>query len=158
MNRRKLVASSKKPGRTKTLTFFRVGPERGKVILVDSPGYGERGRPEWGELFEQYLKSRRELARVYLVINAKHGLNEADRIMLQDLDKRIQSSRNGHIWSFQAIITKADLYGGDGISISSIKQSIFDIAPTCLPPIVTAPPLKLGINDVRKSMMEACDL
>ncbi|KAH9992432.1 hypothetical protein BJV77DRAFT_1067718 [Russula vinacea] len=60
MKRRRLVAASKKPGRTKTLTFFRVGPSPGKLLLVDAPGYGHRGRPEWGQLFDQYLDTRQE--------------------------------------------------------------------------------------------------
>jgi GTP-binding protein len=80
--------------------------------------------------------------------------------MLQDLDERIQS---GHTrWTLQAIITKADLVPLDKLdtAISSIKQSIFDSAPTCLPPIVTAS-IKhtgLGIDDVRRSIVEACGL
>jgi hypothetical protein len=30
------------------LNFFDVG---GRMVLVDAPGYGDRGRPEWGALF-----------------------------------------------------------------------------------------------------------
>lgn len=35
-------------GHTKMLNFFDVPNQ---MVLVDAPGYGERGRPEWGELF-----------------------------------------------------------------------------------------------------------
>ena len=45
-------------GRTQTLNFYRVGPDPGKLIVVDAPGYGARGRPEWGELFDQYVDNR----------------------------------------------------------------------------------------------------
>jgi GTP-binding protein len=87
-------------------------------------------------------------------------LNQADKLMLQNLDERIQSGDTR--WTLQAIITKADLVPLNKLDmvISSIKQSIFDNAPTCLPPIVTAS-LKstgLGIDDVRRSIVEACGL
>ncbi|KAN0137067.1 P-loop containing nucleoside triphosphate hydrolase protein [Lactarius tabidus] len=159
MKRKALVASSKKPGRTKTLTFFRIGPQPGKVILVDAPGYGERGRPEWGKLFNEYLQTRAELCRVYILLNAKHGINEADKLMLRDLDARVQS---GSRWTLQAVITKADLVPLRDTTVSRIKRTIFEQAPTCLPPIVTAS-LKststaLGVDDLRSSIMEACAL
>ncbi|KAI9464510.1 P-loop containing nucleoside triphosphate hydrolase protein, partial [Lactarius psammicola] len=161
MRRKMLVATSKKPGRTKTLTFFRIGPKPGKVILVDAPGYGERGRPAWGELFNQYLETRAELCRVYILLNAKHGVNEADKLMLRDLDEKIQS---GSRWTLQAIITKADLVPlHRDRTISSIKRTIFEHAPTCLPPIVTGSLKKststaMGVNDLRLSIIEACAL
>lgn len=159
MMRKSLVASSKKPGRTKTLTFFRIGPQPGKVILVDAPGYGERGRPGWGKLFNGYLQTRAELCRVYILLNAKHGVNEADKLMLRDLDAKIQS---GSRWTLQAVITKADLVPLRDTAISRIKRTIFEQAPTCLPPIVTASlkstSTSLGVNDLRLSIMEACAL
>ncbi|KAH9175937.1 P-loop containing nucleoside triphosphate hydrolase protein [Lactarius sanguifluus] len=160
MKRKSLVASSKKPGRTKTLTFFRIGPTPGKVVLVDAPGYGERGRPEWGKLFNQYLETRAELCRVYILLNAKHGINEADKVMLQHLDEKIQS---GSRWTLQAVITKADLVPlHRDTTISSIKRTIFENAPTCLPPIVTgslkSTSTSVGVDDLRMSVMEACAL
>jgi GTP-binding protein len=100
------------------------------------------------------------LCRVYVLLNAKHGLNQADKLMLQDLDNKIQSGNAR--WSLQAIITKADLVSCHKLeaTIESIKRTIFENAPTCLPPIVTAS-LKsdgLGVNDVRRSIVEACGL
>jgi hypothetical protein len=49
-----------KQGRTRALNFFRVGAPPGKLVVVDAPGYGARGRPEWGELFDKYLETRKE--------------------------------------------------------------------------------------------------
>ena len=100
------------------------------------------------------------LCRVYVLLNAKHGLNEADRLMLQDLDDKIQSGQVR--WTFQAIITKADLVSchNQDTAIEGIKRAIFENAPTCLPPIVTSS-LKsdgLGVNDVRRSIVEACGI
>lgn len=80
--------------------------------------------------------------------------------MLQDLDHKIQSG--DAMWSLQAIITKADLVSSHELDATeeSMKRSILENAPTCLPPIVTAS-LKsdgLGVNDVRRSIVEACGL
>lgn len=47
-------------GRTRELNFFRVGAEPGKLILVDAPGYGARGRPQWGDMFDKYIETRKE--------------------------------------------------------------------------------------------------
>jgi GTP-binding protein len=97
---------------------------------------------------------------VYVLLNAKHGANEADKLMLRQLDDKVQS---GSVrWTLQAIITKADLVSlhNQQAAIEGINSSIFENAPTCLPPIVTAS-LKsngLGVNDVRRSIVEACNL
>jgi GTP-binding protein EngB required for normal cell division len=108
----------------------------------------------WADLFVR-------LCRVYMLLNAKHGINEADKFMLRDLDAKIQSGSTR--WTLQAIITKADLVPlHRDATVSRIKQTIFEQAPTCLPPIVTAS-LKststaLGVNDLRMSIVEACAL
>jgi GTP-binding protein len=99
------------------------------------------------------------LCRVYVLLNAKHGANEADKLMLQHLDDKVQSGEAR--WTLQAIITKADLVSQhDQAAIEGIRRAIFENAPTCLPPIVTSS-LKsngLGVNDVRRSIVEACDV
>ena len=100
------------------------------------------------------------LRRVYILLNAKHGVNEADKLMLRDLDAKIQS---GSRWTLQAVITKADLVPLDrDTTIPRIQRTIFEHAPTCLPPIITAA-LKStstapGVNDLRLSIVEACAL
>jgi GTP-binding protein len=54
-------------GRTQTLNFYRVGSAPGKLILVDAPGYGARGRPEWGEVFDHYVDTRKESVEFLLL-------------------------------------------------------------------------------------------
>lgn len=66
---------SKKPGRTKTMNAFGVGPEmveiakgteswkalgKGGVVVVDMPGYGKGSREEWGEEIMKYLEKRKQ--------------------------------------------------------------------------------------------------
>ncbi|KDN47648.1 hypothetical protein RSAG8_03438, partial [Rhizoctonia solani AG-8 WAC10335] len=107
MGRTNLVTTSSKPGRTQALNFFQVGAIAGELTLVDAPGYGRRGRPEWGKVFEHYLETRKCLRRVFLLINAKHGFSELDRIMLQDLDRRFKQAA-GLSFSYQLVLTKID--------------------------------------------------
>ncbi|KAM5530814.1 hypothetical protein V8D89_013543 [Ganoderma adspersum] len=159
LGRRNLLHTSKTAGRTQTLNFYRVGPPPGHLVLVDAPGYGSRGRREWGELFEYYVKNRKELRRVFILFNAKHGLNEVDRMMLHSLDEQCQAS-GGVNWTLQSIITKTDaLRTGELLNaVKTIQRDIFESAPTCLPPILTSvhnfP--HMGVDDVRQSIQEAC--
>ncbi|KAI0326993.1 P-loop containing nucleoside triphosphate hydrolase protein [Cubamyces sp. BRFM 1775] len=161
LGRRNLLNTSKKPGRTQTLNFYRVGPPPGHLILVDAPGYGSRGRPEWGELFDYYVQNRAELRRVYILFHAKHGLNEVDRMMLSSLDEQCQASA-GLKFTVQGIITKVDTLRDNEISkaIKSIQKDIFEAAPTCLPPIITSALEQphYGVDQVRRSILEACGL
>ncbi|THU81061.1 P-loop containing nucleoside triphosphate hydrolase protein [Dendrothele bispora CBS 962.96] len=90
VGRKDMIPTSNKAGRTRRLDFYRVGPTRDRqVILVDAPGYGERGRPEWGRLFDEYVKYREELRCVFITFNAKHALNEYDVQMLQHLTRSL---------------------------------------------------------------------
>lgn len=162
-------------GHTKTLNFYRVGKAPGKTVLVDAPGYGGRGRPEWGELFDHYVDNRKEyvcspsqfrkltegtrLRRVFVLFNGGHGLNEVDAMMLQSLDERVQASA-GLKFTLQAIITKADIIPDRTLmsSIARMKEDIAEAAPTCLDPIVTSVAKfpYVGIDVVRDAIMQAC--
>ena len=98
------------------------------------------------------------MKRVYILFNAKHGLNAADRLMLQSLDARFQAS-GGAGWTLQAVLTKVDTIEGTG-ALPALQREIFELAPTCLPPVVTSA-LKhprLGIEELRRSIAEACAL
>ena len=78
-----LARVSVTPGRTRELNFFTLGKD-GRLLLVDMPGYGyaRASKAEvkgWTRLIRDYLKGRRELKRVFLLIDARHGLKESDR-------------------------------------------------------------------------------
>jgi GTP-binding protein len=145
-------------GKTKMLNFFRVGAPPGNLVLVDAPGYGARGRLEWGALFDAYVEQRKELRRIYILFNAKHGISQVDEAMLESLDARCQAS---HL-TLQAVITKADAIprGRAVNAILKMRAKVLQAAPTCLPAIVTSANMKppFGIEEVRKSIAEACGL
>ena len=98
---------------------------------------------------------------MFILFNAKHGLNEIDKMMLRSLDEQCQAS-GGVDWTLQAIITKTDaLRTGEIVkTIKSIQRDIAETAPTCLPPILTSAHEHphLGVEDVRQSITEACGL
>ncbi|KZV69272.1 P-loop containing nucleoside triphosphate hydrolase protein [Peniophora sp. CONT] len=154
-----LMHSSKKAGRTRALNFFSVGPSAyGKLILVDAPGYGRVSKQEWGELFEHYIEQRTQLRRVYVLLNAPHGIGKSDELFLEMLDAL---SQTGSVpWTYQAIFTQIDRMSTAQIGeMAKLKDELHRIAPTCLPPLFTASlKPRLGIESVRSSILEACGL
>jgi GTP-binding protein len=97
-----LARTSHTPGRTRQLNFFTLGH---RLALVDMPGYGYAAAPKhevarWTELIRLYLSGRPALRRVCLLIDARHGVKEVDRPLMDMLDVAAVS--------FQIVLTKAD--------------------------------------------------
>src|SRR5256714_7041197 len=101
-SRKALARTSHTPGRTQELiTFAADSPLR----LVDMPGYGYAEAPKakvqaWTALIHAYLAGRANLARVYVLIDARLGLKEADEAVLKTLDEAAVS--------YQIVLTKSD--------------------------------------------------
>ncbi|MEM9751113.1 MAG: ribosome biogenesis GTP-binding protein YihA/YsxC [Pseudomonadota bacterium] len=79
-NRKGLARASAEPGRTRALNYFDLGR---RLRLVDLPGYGyarasKKESAAWRGLTRDYLRGRAELARVCLLIDARHGLKPND--------------------------------------------------------------------------------
>jgi GTP-binding protein len=88
-SRKALARTSNTPGRTRELIFF--GGRR-PLVLVDLPGYGYAASAKtkiaaWTRLIHDYLHGRATLARVYLLVDARHGLKDADDAILDTLSK-----------------------------------------------------------------------
>jgi GTP-binding protein len=100
--RNALARTSHTPGRTQELIFFSGEPG---LTLVDMPGYGYAAAPKqkvkaWTELIHAYLRGRANLARVYVLIDARHGLKDTDAPALDALGEAAVSH--------QIVLTKAD--------------------------------------------------
>ena len=83
-NRTRLAFTSKMPGRTQQINFFRL---RGGALLADLPGYGYAAVPRelkehWQRFLTRYLATRQSLVGLVLVVDARHGLSEPDRALL----------------------------------------------------------------------------
>jgi GTP-binding protein len=103
--RRSLARTSNTPGRTQELIFFR---SAGPLVLVDLPGYGYAAAAKskvtaWTRLIHDYLQGRAVLGRVYVLIDARHGLKSVDDAILDTLGKAAVSH--------QIILTKCDQVG-----------------------------------------------
>ena len=100
--RRALARTSNTPGRTRELIFF--GSPR-RLVLVDMPGYGYAATAKskviaWTRLVAGYLHGRATLARVYLLVDARHGLKTADDAILDTLGEAAVSH--------EIVLTKCD--------------------------------------------------
>jgi GTP-binding protein len=100
--RNALARTSHTPGRTQELIFF-AGPKN--LVLVDMPGYGYAAASKakvkaWTSLIHAFLVGRANLARVYLLIDARHGFKTVDDDVLKTLDKAAVN--------YQIVLTKAD--------------------------------------------------
>jgi len=83
--RRRLAFVSKTPGRTQTINFFDLA---GRGRLVDLPGYGyarvpQEIRAQWDQLVGGYLGSRRALAGVVVLMDARRPFTAHDQHLLQ---------------------------------------------------------------------------
>jgi len=80
LNRKKLVKTSSTPGRTQCINFFLVNDS---FHFVDLPGYGYAKVPanvqkKWGPMVEQYLKGRRLLKSVIVIIDIRRTPSKED--------------------------------------------------------------------------------
>jgi GTP-binding protein len=103
--RKALARASNTPGRTQEINFFTLGEA---LYLVDLPGYGFAEAPKpvverWQVLLRAYLAGRPTLRRVFLLIDARHGLKAVDAEIMGLLDRSAVT--------FQAVLTKADKPG-----------------------------------------------
>lgn len=74
IQRKQLVRTSSKPGKTKTLNFYLINDS---FYFVDVPGYGyakvsKRDRQKWGKMMEAYFESRQTLNAVVLLTDIRH--------------------------------------------------------------------------------------
>ncbi|OGA19118.1 MAG: YihA family ribosome biogenesis GTP-binding protein [Betaproteobacteria bacterium RIFCSPLOWO2_12_FULL_63_13] len=82
---RRLARVSKTPGRTQLINFFGLGDGR---FLVDLPGYGyaqvpAATRAPWGRVLGEYLRTRRQLVGLVLVMDIRHPLTQLDTDLLE---------------------------------------------------------------------------
>ena len=104
VGRTSLARVSVTPGRTRELNFFTLG-HQAEIYLVDMPGYGYARASKvavrgWTRLIRDYLRGRRELKRVFVLIDARHGIKPNDKETMSLLDEAAVS--------YQAVLTKAD--------------------------------------------------
>jgi GTP-binding protein len=85
VNRRGLARTSNTPGRTQEINFFAVNE---RIAFVDLPGYGyakvpDAVRKHWGPMIETYLRERRTLRLVILILDVRRDPSEEDLQMIR---------------------------------------------------------------------------
>jgi GTP-binding protein len=146
--RHALARTSHTPGRTQELIFF-TGPS--KLTLVDMPGYGYAAVSKakvkaWTALIHAFLQGRANLARVYLLVDARHGLKPVDDDVLATLDKAAVS--------YQVVLTKADeIRNSDLAALIAATETALAKHPAAHPDVLaTAARTGAGISELRSSI------
>lgn len=120
-----LARSSKAPGRTQAINLFKLNEQH---RLVDLPGYGYAKVPlqlrqHFQVIINTYLKERRCLKGLVLLMDIRHPFKEADERLI---DWTLQCRVPLHI-----LLTKSDKlsYGAAAASLRQAEQTLHDWAP-----------------------------
>ena len=106
LGRKNLAYTSSNPGKTQTLNFYGVN---GGFYLIDVPGYGyaavdKKTQAKFGMMIEEYLEKRKQLKRVFMLVDFRHKPTEDDLLMYNYLKY--------YNLPVTIIATKADKVGG----------------------------------------------
>lgn len=152
VNQKYLARASNEPGRTREVNFF-VLDER--LRLVDLPGYGwarasKVTTKKFQNLGRDYLRGRPNLKRVYLLIDARHGLKAVDTEALDALDKAAVS--------YQIVLTKADkLKPAEVEAVTERTQKAIAKRPAAFPRVLpTSSEKGTGLPELRAEIAHAC--
>ena len=146
--RKALARTSNTPGRTQELIFFD-GP--GQLVLVDMPGYGYAAAAKskiaaWTALIHDYLRGRATLARVYILVDARHGLKSADDAILDTMSKAAVSH--------EIVLTKSDQVSEAELSerTDTVKAAIRK-RPAAFPDVIaTSSHTGVGMAELRAAI------
>ena len=146
--RKSLARTSKTPGRTQELIFFSAP---GRLTLVDMPGYGHAAASKqkiaaWTHLIEQFLRGRANLARVYVLVDARHGLKDIDQGVL----KVLSSAAVSH----QVVLTKAEAIRPSELDtrVAETEAALKTFAATFPSVIATSAHDNFGLTDLRAAV------
>lgn len=83
LDKKNLAKTSSKPGKTKTINFYKIND---KFRLVDLPGYGyakvsKTEKEKWNNLIHKYLYERENLKEVFLLVDIRHAPTKQDKEM-----------------------------------------------------------------------------
>lgn len=141
-NQNSLARTSKTPGRTQHLVYFRITENR---YLVDLPGYGYAKVPiavrdHWQAFITRYFQIREPLVGLVLVMDVRHPLRDYD---LQMLDYAFKRNISVH-----CLLTKADKLGRSeqARTLALVKKELAGRASVQL----FSGSAKLGLDEARE--------
>ncbi|WP_462320367.1 ribosome biogenesis GTP-binding protein YihA/YsxC [Halochromatium sp.] len=143
-HQRGLARTSKTPGRTQQLIFFRLDDER---RLVDLPGYGFAKvslsiKQRWQQLMERYLERRASLKGLIVVMDIRHPMTDIDQQMID--------------WGVAAelplllLLTKADKLkrGAAASSLAQVRKAISN-APVPIQVLAFSSVSRIGLSQAQ---------
>jgi GTP-binding protein len=149
-----LARASNEPGRTREVNFFLLDE---RVRLVDLPGYGfarasKSVTSKFQNLGRAYLRGRPNLMRVYLLIDARHGLKTVDKEALDALDLAAVS--------YQIVLTKADkLKPAEVAKVIEATAKAVARRPAAFPRVLATSAEKgTGLPELRAEIAEAAQV
>lgn len=151
VGRHGLARASTEPGRTREVNFFLLDD---RLRLVDLPGYGwakvsRKVAKKFQDLGRAYLRGRPNLRRVYLLIDARHGLKPTDGEAMDALDEAAVS--------YQIVLTKADKLKAAEVD-SMVERTAAAIAkrPAAFPRVLATSAEKgTGLPELRAEIAQA---
>lgn len=142
LGRKNLAYTSSTPGKTQTLNFYGVNKS---FYLIDVPGYGyaavdKKTQAKFGMMIEDYLENRKQLKRVFMLVDFRHKPTEDDLLMYNFLKY--------YNLPVTIIATKADKVGGSKKekNLKTILDTIDLVVGDDL--IVFSSATKLGVKEV----------
>ena len=146
--RRSIARTSKTPGRTREINFFRINNNR---QLVDLPGYGyaqvsKKERQAWFKMVKDYFFHSNNLRRVFLLIDSRHGIKPSDIDLMKILEEAAIT--------FQLVFTKFDkIKPNEFDKIKKITFTKLSLFANAFPEvIVTSTKKNIGIEALRASI------
>jgi len=147
-----LARASNEPGRTREINFFVLAEQ---LRLVDLPGYGfarvsRSTADKFQDLGRAYLRGRPNLKRVYLLIDARHGLKAVDKEALDALDIAAVS--------YQIVLTKADkIKPAEVVAVTEATLKAIAKRPAAFPRVLATSSEKgLGLPELRAEIARTC--
>ena len=148
--RKSLAKVSQKPGKTSTINFFATDTAR----FVDLPGYGyarvaksEKGR--WAELIEGYFNQDRNFALLVSLVDIRHEAQQLDLNMIGFLQEAGLP--------FAVVLTKADKLSKNQQNKQAALLRRQLALPDDVPMLVTSSEKKIGFDNLRKLIEQACE-
>lgn len=158
LNRKNMARASSEPGRTREMIFFTLKnkEEVERVRIVDLPGYGYAKAPKteihrWTSATREFLKGRAVLKRVFVLIDARHGIKDNDIEVLKELDTAAVV--------YQIILTKADKLKPAGVKkIIEETQDKIKKRPAAHPVVLAVSSHShLGLDELRAEILRLDD-
>ena len=136
INRKNFARTSSMPGKTQTLNYYLINDY---FYLVDAPGYGyakvnKQLKNKFGLIMEDYLESRENLKKVFMLVDFRHKPTEDDVLMYKYLKhynipvtvictKLDKVSKNAHTKQINLISKTLEVEKEELILFSSVTKT-----------------------------------